>query len=228
MPSPPLWDISPTISAALPVWPGDTGFAASATWQIGAGCPVHVSRMCMTTHLGAHTDAPCHYDPAGLAIDAVGLAPYIGPCRVIHCIGAALVDVADIAAWLDDVPPRVLLRTYASAPQQHWDPDFAAITPAAIALLASKGVILIGTDAASLDPQESKTLDAHHAVHAHGMAILEGVVLDNVGAGDYELIALPLKLAGMDASPVRAILRPLPCPAFPAPSPSPSIGKASA
>jgi arylformamidase len=212
MQSPPLWDISPTISGALPVWPGDTRFEASATWEIGGGCPVHVSRMTMTTHLGAHTDAPSHYDPAGLAIDAVSLAPYIGPCRVIHCIGRALVDVADIAASLDDVPPRVLLRTYARAPQLEWDPAFAAVSPAAIALLASKGVLLIGTDSASLDPQDSKTLDAHHAVRAHRMAILEGVVLDDVAAGDYELIALPLKLAGMDASPVRAILRPLPRP----------------
>jgi arylformamidase len=209
MQSPPLWDISPTISGALPVWPGDTRFEASATWEIGGGCPVHVSRMTMTTHLGAHTDAPSHYDPAGLAIDAVGLAPYIGPCRVIHCIGTALVDAAAIAPFLDGVPPRVLLRTYARAPQREWDPDFAAVSPAAIALLASRGVILVGTDAASLDPQDSKTLDAHHAVRLHRMAILEGVVLDEVPAGDYELIALPLKLAGMDASPVRAVLRPL-------------------
>jgi arylformamidase len=209
MQSPPLWDISPTISGTLPVWPGDTRFDASATWEIGAGCPVHVSRMTMTTHLGAHTDAPSHYDPAGLAIDAVGLAPYLGPCRVIHCIGSTLVEAADIEPSLESVPQRVLLRTYARAPQSEWDSDFAAVSPAAIALLASKGVILVGTDAASLDPQDSKTLDAHHAVRAHRMAILEGVVLDEVPAGDYELIALPLKLAGMDASPVRAVLRPL-------------------
>src|SRR5690349_9011768 len=96
-----ILDISPTISDQLPVWPGDTRFDAAPTWEIGGGCPVHVSRMTMTTHLGAHTDAPSHYDPAGLTIDAVGLAPYLGACRVIHCIGAPLVDVADIAPWLD-------------------------------------------------------------------------------------------------------------------------------
>jgi arylformamidase len=208
--SAPLWDISPTISAELPVWPGDTPFAASTTWQIGDGCPVHVSRMTMTTHLGAHTDAPSHYDPQGAAIDAVSLLPYIGRCRVIHCIGAAVVEPAHLAGSLDGVPPRVLLRTYERAPQDQWDSQFAAISPAAIALLASKGVLLVGTDAASLDPQDSKTLAAHHAVREHRMAILEGVVLDQVAQGDYELIALPLKLAGMDASPVRAILRALP------------------
>jgi arylformamidase len=210
MDSPPLWDISPTISAELPVWPGDTRFEASATWQIGDGCPVHVSRMTMTTHLGAHTDAPSHYDPAGASIEAVGLQAYIGPCRVIHCIGAAIVEPAHIAHQLAGVPPRVLLRTYKQAPQAAWDSGFAAVSPAAIDLLAGLGVVLVGTDTPSLDPQDSKTLDAHHAVRRHGMAILEGVVLDEVAPGDYELIALPLKFAGMDASPVRAILRALP------------------
>ncbi|TQK08146.1 kynurenine formamidase [Herbaspirillum sp. SJZ107] len=209
MHTPQLWDISPTISAAIPVWPGDTPFAAGPTWEIKDGCPVHVSRMTMTTHLGAHTDAPSHFDPGGPAIDAVALAPYLGPCRVIHCIGANPVLPEHVAPWLHGTPPRVLLRTYASAPQQAWDPAFPAIAPATIALLAAHGVILVGTDAASLDPQDSRTLDAHHAVHRHRMAILEGVVLDAVEPGDYELIALPLKLAGMDASPVRAILRSL-------------------
>ena len=210
MPAPTLWDISPTISAAIPVWPGDTPFDASPTWDIKDGCPVRVSRMTMTTHLGAHTDAPSHYDPQGQSIDAVGLAPYLGPCRVIDCTGVKTVTPDDVAAHLDRVPPRVLLRTYARAPQADWDPDFPAIAADTIALLAAKGVILVGTDAASLDPQDSKTLDAHHAVRRHGMAILEGVVLDDVRPGDYELIALPLKLAGMDASPVRAVLRALP------------------
>jgi arylformamidase len=210
MPAPTLWDISPTISAAIPVWPGDTPFDASPTWDIKDGCPVRVSRMTMTTHLGAHTDAPSHYDPHGPSIDAVGLAPYLGPCRVIACIGVTTVTPDHVAAHLDRVPPRVLLRTYARAPQAAWDPAFPAIAADTIALLAAQGVILVGTDAASLDPQDSKTLDAHHTVRRHGMAILEGVVLDDVPPGDYELIALPLKLAGMDASPVRAVLRALP------------------
>lgn len=202
-------DISPTISPAIPVWPGDTPFEAAPTWEIKDGCPVRVSRMTMTTHLGAHTDAPSHYDSAGQAIDAVALDAYIGPCRVIHCIGARVVDEQALAGKLDGVPPRVVLRTYARAPVLAWDSGFAAISAAAIDLLARHGVRLVGTDTASLDPQDSKTLDAHHAVRRHGMAILEGVVLDDVPEGDYELVALPLKLAGMDASPVRAILRDL-------------------
>ncbi|GAA4026350.1 arylformamidase [Actimicrobium antarcticum] len=212
LPTPTLWDISPLLSADTPVWPGDTALSTSPTWQIDAGCPVHVSRVTMSTHTGAHCDAPSHYDMAGASIDQVALEAYIGPCRVIDCVGVTLVQPDDIRDFLVALPARVLLRTYRTAPQAHWDPDFAAVAPATIALLARHGVRLIGIDTPSLDPQESKTLDAHHAVRRHGMAILEGIVLDAVDAGDYELIALPLRLAGMDASPVRAILRRLPPP----------------
>jgi len=204
-----LWDISPLLSAAKPVWPGDTTFRAEATWQITDGCPVHVSRITLSTHTGAHCDAPSHYDVEGASIDAVPLDAYLGACRVIHCIGAGLVEPQHVAHALHDLPLRVLLRTYRNAPHAAWDSNFSAIAPATIALLAQHGVRLIGIDTPSIDPQDSKTLDAHHAVRANRMAILEGIVLDAIPEGDYELIALPLKLSGLDASPVRAILRAL-------------------
>lgn len=204
-----LWDISPSLSAQIPVWPGDTAFSAEATWEISKDCPVRVSRLTMSTHTGAHCDAPSHYDAHGASIDQVGLDPYLGACRVIECIGATLVRPEHVMAALKDVPPRVLLRTYAVQPQG-WDDAFCAVAADTVHLLAQHGVRLIGIDTPSLDPQESKTMDAHHAVRLHQMAILEGIVLTAVAAGDYELIALPLKLVGMDASPVRAILRSLP------------------
>lgn len=204
-----LWDISPAISPDLPVWPGDARFTSSGTWDIADACPVKVSRISLSTHTGAHCDAPSHYEQQGLPIDAVALDAYLGACRVIHCIGAAVVEPRHIEHALQDVPPRVLLRTYVNAPQTEWDPNFGSVAAATITLLAQHGVKLIGIDTPSLDPQDSKTLDAHHAVHAHRMAILEGIVLDAIAEGDYELIALPLKLRGMDASPVRAVLRSL-------------------
>jgi arylformamidase len=202
-----IWDISPTLSPATPVWPGDTRFAVETTWEISGDCPVHVSRVVMSTHTGAHCDAPSHYHPHGKTIDEVGLDAYLGPCRVIHCIGAARVEPMHVESFLKDVPPRILLRTYQAAPKEVWDAKFACIAPETIALLAEHGVRLVGIDTPSLDSQESKSMDAHHAVRTYGMAILEGIVLDAVPAGDYELIALPLKLADLDASPVRAILR---------------------
>lgn len=206
-----LWDISPPVEAHTPVWPGDTPVTIERVWKMDAGSPVNVARMTLSPHTGAHADAPLHYDAHGAPIGAVGLAPYLGACRVIHCIGAApLVTPAHVAAQLDGTPPRVLLRTYERAPVDAWDDAFCAVAPETLDLLAQSGVMLIGIDTPSLDPQTSKTMDAHGRVRAHGMAILEGLVLDAIEPGDYELIALPLKLTTLDASPVRAVLRALP------------------
>ncbi|MFZ6656968.1 arylformamidase [Undibacterium sp. TJN19] len=208
--APTIWDITPPIQPGIPVWPGDSAYTAETTWQIADGCPVKVSKISMSTHTGAHCDAPSHYDVDGKSIDEVAIDTYIGSCRVIHCLGVAQVMPEHVSAYLHQLPPRVLFRTYLSAPQAQWDSDFPSVAATTIALLAKHGVRLIGIDSPSLDPQESKTLDAHLCVKAHQMAILEGIVLDDVAAGDYELICLPLKLAGLDASPVRAILRSLP------------------
>lgn len=211
-----LWDISPLISKSIPVWPGDTAFTSSTTWELSDNCPVKVSQFTMSTHTGAHCDAPSHYDADGKAIDAVSLDDYLGTCRVIHCIGAAQVLPAHIQTHIQahleqksTLPTRVLFRTYQQAPQQQWDDNFPSVHADTIQLLAQHGVRLIGIDSPSLDPQSSKTMDAHHVIQEHHMAILEGIILDEVPEGDYELIALPLKLAGLDASPVRAILRSL-------------------
>lgn len=211
-----LIDISQTLRNGLPVWPGDTEYQAERTWQLDDNCPVNVSRIQLSTHSGAHADAPLHYDNDGLSIDEVDPAIYIGPCQVIHLerrTGQQRIEVADCQQWVKaDVPSvaRILFRTYPSFPHQEWDSHYWPISAEAIDWLANVGTSLIGLDSPSLDPQESKTLDAHMAVRRHRMAILEGLVLDQVTPGEYELIAPPLKLAGMDASPVRALLRRLP------------------
>jgi arylformamidase len=206
-----LWDISPPIDPATPVWPGDTPVTIERVWRMEAGSPVNVGRLTLSPHTGAHADAPLHYDAAGAPIGAVPLGAYLGPCRVIHCLDAApAVRPGDLRAALAGAPPRVLVRTCREAAQRHWDSAFCAVAPQTIDLLAEHGVRLIGIDTPSLDPQASKTMDAHHRIRAHRMAILEGLVLDAVPPGDYELIALPLKLATLDASPVRAVLRALP------------------
>ncbi|SAL27927.1 cyclase family protein [Caballeronia choica] len=205
-----LWDISPPIQPATPVWPGDTPVGVERVWRMEAGSPVNVARLTLSPHTGAHADAPLHYDAEGAPIGEVALDTYLGPCRVIHCIGATpVVTPEQVAALLSDVPPRVLLRTYAQAPLDAWDPDFCAVAPETVDLLSASGVRLIGIDTPSLDPQDSKTMDAHKRIRAHRMAILEGLVLDAIAPGDYELIALPLKFVTLDASPVRAVLRPL-------------------
>jgi arylformamidase len=207
--APRLWDISQALRPGLPVWPGDTPFSARRRWVIGEhGSPVNVASFETTTHAGTHADAPLHYDPEGLAAADLDLEPYIGPCRVVDARGTGPAVSRDfLAARLADPPPRVLLRTFESFPHAAWTSAFTAVAAEAIGWLAERGVRLIGVDSPSLDPETSKTLDAHHAVRAHDMRILEGLVLDAVAPGDYELIAPPLKLAGLDSAPVRAVLR---------------------
>lgn len=203
-----LWDISAPVAAGTPVWPGDTPVTIERVWRMDAGSPVNVARLTLSPHTGAHADAPLHYDAGGAAIGQVPLETYLGPCRVIDCVGTeGRVEPGQVVAALEGVPPRVLLHVCALAAVERWDSGFCAVAPETIDLLASRGVRLIGIDTPSLDPESSKTMDAHHRVRAHGMAILEGLVLDAVPAGDYELIALPLKLTTLDASPVRAVLR---------------------
>jgi arylformamidase len=205
-----LWDISPAIGPGFPVFPGDTPFALRRTWSIGPGCPVNVSEVVMSPHTGSHIDAPLHYDTAGRDMAEVALDFYLGPCRVVHAIGVGpRVEPGHLESALDGAPARLLIRTAHRARIDAWDPEFTAIAPATIDRLHAAGVRLIGVDTPSLDPADSKTLDSHQRVREHGMAILEGIVLDDVPAGDYELIALPLKMRGGDASPVRAVLREL-------------------
>jgi len=204
-----LWDLSPSVAPGFPVFPGDTAFATRWTWTLGPDCPVNVSEVTLSPHTGSHADAPLHYDARGASIGEMALELYLGPCRVIHAIGVGpLVHERHLATHLTDAPQRVLLRTYARSPAG-WDPAFTAVAPAAIDLLHARGVRLVGIDTPSLDPERSKTLDSHQRVRALGMAVLEGLVLDAVPPGDYELIALPLKWRGLDASPVRAVLREL-------------------
>jgi arylformamidase len=207
-----LRDISPPIRPGLAVWPGDTEFAQERTWAIGADCPVNVSRITLSTHTGAHADAPLHYAADGAPVDGLDLDRYLGPCRVIDARAAqGEVQPADIADALGaHPPPRILLRTAERASVMQWDAGFTAVAAATIELLAGLGVVLIGIDTPSIDPAQSKSLAAHRTVHRHGLSILEGLVLDAVPPGDYELIALPLRLADLDAAPVRAILRDLP------------------
>ena len=205
--APRIWDISQPLGPSLPVWPGDTAFSARPRWSIGDGSPVNVASFETSTHAGTHADAPLHYDHAGAGAGEVGLEAYIGPCRVIDAREAGEILTRAFVEALLDPPPRVLFRTYARFPHDRWRSDFTAVAADAVALLAQRGVRLIGVDAPSLDPQDSKTMDAHQAVQAADMRILEGLVLDDVPPGDYELIALPLKLVGLDSSPVRAVLR---------------------
>jgi arylformamidase len=211
MKTPPrLWDISPPVAEGAPVFPGDTPFALQWAARIGPGCPVNVSTITLSPHTGAHADAPLHYGDEGAAIGAVALEPFLGRCRVIHAIGRGpLVLLQHLEHALEDLPPRVLVRTYEHMPVDRFDEDLPAYAPETIETLADRGVTLVGIDSASIDPASSKTLASHQVIRRRGLRVLENLLLDGVPEGDYELIALPLKLTTACASPVRAILREL-------------------
>ena len=204
-----LWDISPPIAPDSPLFPGDTAYTQQWTATLAPGCPVNLSAITMSPHIGAHADAPLHYAAGAQTIGQVDLAPYLGPCRVIHAIDCGpLVRPAHLAHAIDALPPRVLVRTCRQAPTA-WASAFSAFAPETIAWLAGLGVRLIGIDTQSVDPADSKSLPSHQLLLRHDLRVLENLVLDEVAAGDYELIALPLKLTHADASPVRAVLREL-------------------
>lgn len=213
-PAPILYDISPPVSSRTPVWPGDTPVSREVLSQVDDGDSVTLSTLHGTVHVGAHADAPSHVVSSAASIDMVALAAYLGPCRVLtprvpesRLIGPD--DVDHEAAGHGAA--RVLIRTVADdGAAANFTADFAALHPALVDRFGAEGVVLIGVDTPSVDPVASKDLPAHRSCVAAGIAILEGLDLRGVPDGHYELIALPLRLVGFDASPVRAVLRALP------------------
>jgi len=199
-------DITPTISRALAVFPGDTGFSQTFQMHTALGDHLTLSVINSTVHLGAHTDAPIHYSRHGADIAQRPLQLYLGAAQVIDVsntrgrIRPQHIQHTRIEA------PRVLFKTGSFPDPNCWNNNFAALSAELIEFLAQNKVRLVGIDTPSIDLVDDKVLESHQAVHRHDMAILEGIVLDNVVPGLYDLIALPLKIAGADASPVRAVL----------------------
>ena len=201
-------DISPSLCVGIGVFPGDAAFAVSQTFTIGPDCPVNVASFSMSTHCGAHVDAPLHYDPAGASIDMLDLGDFIGPARVIDARGSGpLCGYEQIASALDGAPPRLLFKLMDRTDVLAWPSGFRALAPQAVERLALRGTRLIGVDVPSIDPETSKSLPSHMVCRQYDLRIVENLALADVMPGDYELIALPLKLRGLDAAPVRAVLR---------------------
>lgn len=205
-----IWDITQRLGKRTPLWPGEPDLVVQRNVDLGPDCPVNIGQVTAPLHAGTHADAPLHYSNEGVDSAGSSLEPYIGPCVVVDMRHAGdRVEVEDCDWGALEGAARVLFRTYDTFPHDAWDENFKAIAPEVVERLRVGRTVLIGVDTPSLDPQNSKTMDAHHEVLAGDMRILEGLVLDDVAAGEYELIALPLPLEGADASPVRAILREL-------------------
>ncbi len=202
-----ILDISPLISERMAVWPGDIPFSRVVSAAMEHGDNLELSSITATLHLGAHADAPSHYIRAGAGMADVDLAPYVGPCQVVRVSlprGARILPshIGELRA------PRVLFRTDSFPDPESFDEDFNSLSPELVEHLHGQGCVLVGLDTPSADPFESKALESHQALARTGMRNLEGLALGHVEPGLYTLIALPLKIEGADASPVRAILMP--------------------
>lgn len=199
-------DISQTLQPGITVWPGDTEFRTFWVMCQAAGAACNVGSITMSLHTGTHADAPFHVQPDGLSMENLDLTPFIGTALVVDATDSHPISAGHIRTLPDGVAERVLFRTKAMTPGEITSPAGHFLPEAARGLVAH-GVRLVGIDTPSVDPADSDSLEAHHIFAAAGVVLLENLRLDNVPPGRYELIALPLKLAGMDASPVRAILR---------------------
>lgn len=201
-----ILDISPIVSPRLAVWPGDVPYRRDVTCAIADGANLDLSSVTSTVHLGAHVDAPSHYAADGVGIAARPLDRYLGRCQVVTvqvALGCRIVP-ADVPSPI--AAARVLFRTGTFPDPERWNTDFASLSPELVHALADQGVVLVGIDTPSIDLQHDKALLSHTAVFQRDLAVLEGIVLDGVPDGVYTLVALPLRLEGADASPVRAVL----------------------
>jgi arylformamidase len=206
----PVIDITPSITEKMGVWPGDTPITREVLCDMKQGANITLSTLRTTVHLGAHADGPNHYGKNEPGIGERTLTPYVGACQVVHArtLRGVRVKPADLGVAIESiVHPRVLIRTGTFPDFQNWNNDFAGLSVELVDALAARGVITIGVDAPSVDLFSSKDLEAHNAILRHDISILEGLDLSKVEPGEYELIALPLKLIGFDGSPVRAVLR---------------------
>lgn len=207
-----IYDITPPITPELKVWPGDTPMTREVLSDLktNPAATVTLSTIRATAHLGAHADGPNHYGKDAPGIGERPLEPYLGRCQVIEASirKGKRVFPSDLDGGIDQIrEQRVLIRTNTFPDHTKWNDDFAGLSGELIDALARRRVMLVGVDTPSVDLFHDKKLEAHKAILKANMAILEGLVLRGVPQGSYELISLPLKLMGFDASPVRAVLR---------------------
>jgi arylformamidase len=199
-------DISPVISERMAVWPGDVPFSRSVALDVEGGDNITLSAITTSVHLGAHTDAPNHYAKGRGGIASRSLDIYFGPVQVIRVdlpqgtrIGPEHINEGIEAE-------RVLFATGSFPDPDNFNRDFCSLSAELVHCLHEMGVKLVGIDTPSIDLCDDKVLESHTAVDQHDMAILEGIVLEGVSEGLYTLVALPLRIEGADASPVRAVL----------------------
>lgn len=205
-------DITRPITPTLAVWPGDTPFSAQPMMTMAGGDSANLTTLTFSSHTGTHADAHFHFADDGATIDQMPLVAYLGPATVITVTKeAGPLTSADFPGLDWSRVERLLVHSSASdLPLEQFAESFVYPSPELADWLGRHGVLLFGSDAPSMDHLTSSDLPGHNALRRNGIAILEGLLLAHVADGDYELVALPLKITGGDGSPVRAVLRRLP------------------
>lgn len=197
-----IYDISPTISTRLAIFPGDTPYSSSST----SSADSLISDIRTNLHIGAHLDAPLHTLPGSKAIDQLDLSNFIGMCQVVALsVSKNQAITPDLFSKIELTEQRILIATNTYNPLR-WSPDYAAFHPETVDFFHSKKVRLIGIDTPSVDLYTASHLPAHKRMAELEIIGLENICLNNIKQGRYQLVALPLKLEGLEASPVRAVL----------------------
>ena len=205
-----IYDISRALSACLAVWPGDTPFRFDLKWKMTEGAAVNVGAITSSVHNGTHADAFFHFEANGNTIERMPLDAYLGAAVVSEVAQRNSSTIGVDHLWpvepLIRETQRLLLKTNAWPEPAEFPAAIPIIAQDVPAWLSERGVKLLGVDVPSVDAIDSKTLPNHHALAQAHIAIVEGLDLSRVAPGVYQLVALPLKIAGADGAPVRAVL----------------------
>jgi arylformamidase len=201
-------DISIALREGTPEWPGDTPYACRWASLIANGESVNVSAVIGSPHVGTHADAPLHVHDGWPGSHELPLDAFVGDATVVDVSAMpGIIEASDLAYDADEHGERLLLRTGRTIAGGQFPAEWPTLSEACVRTLVGRGLRLLGVDAPSVDPRESKTLPVHHMLFSANAYILENLDLRRVPPGQYELIALPLKLMSLDAAPVRAVLR---------------------
>ncbi|MCX8035486.1 MAG: cyclase family protein [Candidatus Sumerlaeia bacterium] len=204
-----ILDISVPLRDGMVVWPGDVPFRRHQTVSMACGNDYNLSAITTSVHAGTHMDAPRHFIAGGATVEQLDLSPFVGPCRVVEIANPLAIDLGDIERLDLKGVERLLFKTQNSAlyERPEFVENYVGLAPDAARHLAKIETLkLVGVDYYSIAPFGSAAVPVHEAILGRGIVALEGINLREVEPGDYELIALPLRIEGSDGSPVRAVL----------------------
>ncbi|WP_342567107.1 arylformamidase [Psychrobacillus sp. FSL K6-4046] len=202
-------DITLPLSKEIAVWPGDTPFSFEVVHTKQQTGSVNIGQITASVHTGTHADAPFHFNNSADTIEKLNINNYIGAAKVVDVTGLDLIGREELEGFHLDGTKRLLLKTKKVTNVEQFPSSIPLLRENIGEFLQEKGIFLLGLDIPSVDDIESKELPIHHTLYQHGVNIIENLYLQDVAEGEYELIALPLKIVGADGSPVRAVLRAL-------------------